>query len=345
MTADPAAVAAPGAGTPDNNPYMPTNEIGSIAFRAAHPTWDGRNVTIGILDSGVDLDHPALQTTTTGARKIVDWVTATDPVFDGDATWRPMLTTVTADAAKHFTVLGVSGTWTAPSASAAYRFNRFSEDITAGSEPDGDVNRDGDTTDKFGILYNPTTHDVWVDVEPGPRSSPPARRSAPTRRRVRSAASAPTTRRPPSSSGCRSSSSTARTSTSRRTRTRPSPASTDYVNIGIVEDAHATHVAGIAAGRALFGGTMNGQAPGAKIVSARACTWGGGCTAAALVDGMVDLVANRGVDVVNMSIGGLPALNDGNNARARALRPAHRGLRGADRHLGRQQRRRRQHHR
>src|SRR5690606_35393355 len=30
----------------------------------------------------------------------------------------------------------------------------------------------------------------------------------------------------------------------------------------------------------------------------------------------IDLVANRGVDIVNMSIGGLPALNDGNNARA-----------------------------
>ncbi|HSO65988.1 MAG TPA: S8 family serine peptidase, partial [Ornithinibacter sp.] len=64
-------------------------------------------------------------------------------------------------------------------------------------------------------------------------------------------------------------------------------------------------------------GAMNGQAPGAKVVSSRACTWGGGCTAAALTDGMVDLVVNRGVDVVNMSIGGLPALNDGNNARAR----------------------------
>ena len=60
----------------------------------------------------------------------------------------------------------------------------------------------------------------------------------------------------------------------------------------------------------------DGAAPGAKLVSARACTWGGGCTAAALTDGMVDLVVNRGVDVVNMSIGGLPALNDGNNARA-----------------------------
>ena len=61
---------------------------------------------------------------------------------------------------------------------------------------------------------------------------------------------------------------------------------------------------------------MDGQAPGAKIVSSRACSWGGGCTAVALTDGMVDLVVNRGVDVVNMSIGGLPALNDGNNARA-----------------------------
>ena len=31
---------------------------------------------------------------------------------------------------------------------------------------------------------------------------------------------------------------------------------------------------------------------------------------------MAELAANRGVDVINMSIGGLPALNDGNNARA-----------------------------
>ena len=316
VTADPAAVAAPGAGTSDNNPYMPTNEIGSIAFRAAHPTWDGRNVTIGILDSGVDLDHPALQTTTTGARKIVDWVTATDPVFDGDATWRPMLTTVTADAAKHFTVLGVSGTWTAPSASAAYRFNRFSEDITAGSEPDGDVNRDGDTTDKFGILYNPTTHDVWVDSNQdqifaaSEKKRPYKEAGAVGRFGTDDPATAVVERMPFVVEY--------RKHVDLSPYQDPTlPAFADYVNIGIVEDAHATHVAGIAAGRALFGGTMNGQAPGAKIVSARACTWGGGCTAAALVDGMVDLVANRGVDVVNMSIGGLPALNDGNNARAR----------------------------
>ena len=90
----------------------------------------------------------------------------------------------------------------------------------------------------------------------------------------------------------------------------------DFVNIGIPEAAHGSHVAGIAAANDMFGGEMDGAAPGAKIVSARACSWGGGCTAVALTEGMIDLVANRGVDVVNMSIGGLPALNDGNNARA-----------------------------
>src|SRR5690606_22013196 len=42
----------------------------------------------------------------------------------------------------------------------------------------------------------------------------------------------------------------------------------------------------------------------------------GGCTNVALTARMIDLGASRGVDIVNMSIGGLPALNDGNNARA-----------------------------
>ena len=68
---------APDASTPRANPYMPIADTGAAAFTAAHPTWDGRGVTVGVLDLGISLDHPALATTTTGSPKIVDWVTYT----------------------------------------------------------------------------------------------------------------------------------------------------------------------------------------------------------------------------------------------------------------------------
>ena len=122
------AVGAPGADTPADNPYMPTGRDRRRSLSSRHnPTWDGRGVTIGIMDAGVDLDNPALQTTSTGERKIVDWFTATDPVFDGDGTWRAMLTDV---AGPPFTLPG-------PDVDGAARrrrikINRFNEAITAG---------------------------------------------------------------------------------------------------------------------------------------------------------------------------------------------------------------------
>ncbi|SCG42037.1 S8 family serine peptidase [Micromonospora halophytica] len=294
----------PGEATRAANPYMPANETGAVRFVEQHPEWDGRGVTIGIMDSGVDLDHPALQRTTTGERKIVDWVTATDP-FE-DATWRPMITEVTGPS---FTAAGA--TWTAPA--GTYRFSTFRESITAGSEPGGDVNRDGDTTDVWGVLYNPATNDIWVDVDLDRDFTDEA------------------LMRPYKEKFDVGHFGTDNPATGVREQmpfvveyredvdTTPlgGPGLVDYVNIGIVEDAHGSHVAGITAANDMLGNdAFDGAAPGAKVVSSRACTWGGGCTYAALTTGMADLVINRKVDVVNMSIGGLPALNDGNNARA-----------------------------
>jgi subtilisin family serine protease len=138
----------PGADTPRDNAYMPIGDTGAAAFTAAHPTWDGRGTTIGILDSGIDLDHPALATTTTGARKITDWVTATDPFTDDDPTWVNMADQVTGSA---FTYKSVA--YTAPAGS--FRFGIFAEDPRLGGELGSDVNRDGDTTDAFGVLWTP----------------------------------------------------------------------------------------------------------------------------------------------------------------------------------------------
>ncbi|GAA4117404.1 S8 family serine peptidase [Knoellia locipacati] len=303
-----AATAAPGASTPDDNPFMPTRDTGSIAFKKANPTFDGRGVTIGVIDSGVDLDHPALQKTSTGERKIVDWVTGTDPLLENDASWRPMLTSVTGPT---FTIAGV-GTYTAPA--GTYKFNRVAESISLNDEAAGDFNRDGDTTDRWGILYDEKTNDIWVDANQDFVFSPDEK-MRPYKEKFdigHFGVDNPATPIAESMPFV----------VEYREDVDLTPAGlpgqkADFVNIGVVEAAHGTHVAGIAAGHSLLGGAMNGQAPGAKIVSSRACSWGGGCTAVALTDGMVDLVVNRGVQIVNMSIGGLPALNDGNNARAR----------------------------
>jgi subtilisin family serine protease len=302
-----APAAGPGANTPAANPYLPTDETGSVDFKKKHPTWDGRGVTIGIMDSGVDIDHPALQKTTTGERKIVDWVTATDPLLESDGSWRAMITAVTGPA---FSYAGQ--TWKAPAGN--WRISRFSENITAASEPAGDVNRDGDTTDWWGILYDPVSHDIRVDTNQNFDFTDDAV-MRPYKEKfdighfgTDNPATAVAERMP--------------FVVEYREDVDLTPAglpgqTADFVNIGITEGLHASHVAGIASGNDLLGNkNLDGQAPGAKIVSARACSWGGGCTAAALTSGMVDLIVNRHVDVVNMSIGGLPALNDANNARA-----------------------------
>ncbi|WP_217145469.1 S8 family serine peptidase [Streptomyces sp. AC627_RSS907] len=294
---------APDRRTPAENPYNPSFETGAVDFVKKNPKADGRGVTIGILDSGVDLGHPALQRTTTGERKIVDWVTATDPVVDEDATWRRMDTAVSGPT---FTYGGQ--TWTAPAGS--YRVNVFRESVTAGGDAKGDANRDGDTTDSWGVLYDAQAGTVRVDLNNNHDF-------------------ADDTPMKPYKDGFQVGyfgTDDPRTDVAERqpfvveirkdVALGSSGAKADFVNIGVIESEHGTHVAGLAAAHGLFGGKMNGAAPGAKIVSSRACSWSGGCTNVALTEGMTDLVVNRGVDIVNMSIGGLPALNDGNNARA-----------------------------
>ncbi|MFG3099396.1 S8 family serine peptidase [Streptomyces sp. NPDC048182] len=297
------AYPAPGRNTPAENPYNPSFETGAVDFVKKNPTADGRGVTIGILDSGVDLGHPALQKTTTGERKIVDWVTATDPIVDGDQTWRPMTTSVSGPT---FTYGGK--TWKAPAGS--YQVSAFLESYTKGGDAAGDANRDGDTTDSWGVLYDKAAGTVRVDLNNNfdfgdDTPMKPYKDGFQVGYFGTDNPATDVVERQPFVVEIR-----------KDVVVNSSGAKADFVNIGVIESEHGTHVAGITSANGLFGGKMNGAAPGAKIVSSRACTWSGGCTNVALTEGMIDLVVNRGVDIVNMSIGGLPALNDGNNARA-----------------------------
>jgi hypothetical protein len=299
----------PSASTPNNNPYMPIGDTGAAQFMAAHPTWDGRGVTVGILDTGVTLDHPALTTTTVGTPKIVDWVTYTDPTFtaagvnrDNDPTWVQMAMQVSGPT---FTIgSGASAvTYTAPS-SGSFRFGNFNErDSRLGGEVGSDVNRDGNpagSSGNFGVLWDGGTL-AWVDTN---QNHSFADEAAMTDYKVNRDVGFFGTDNP------------ATPVVDRMPFVVQIDGKDKVVNIGIVSAQHGSHVAGIIAGNSLFGGAMSGAAPGAQIVSVRVCLFIAGCTSHALIEGMIYAAKTANVDVINMSIGGLPALNDANNTRA-----------------------------
>jgi len=301
-----AATPPPGAATPSQNQWMPTRDIGAPQFVAANPTYDGRGTVIGFLDTGMDLFHPALATTTTGARKIIDWVTATNPIVDGpfDKSWIPMTTQVTV-AGGTFTTGGKTYTG---AADGTYRFGVFKEADLAVAGPTEydigcgpDVNRNGTCGESFAVLWRTSDDTVFVDSNAdGSFAGELAMHEYKQNFDI-------------GTFGVDNPATPLR-------ETVPFVVQVDgkdkFVNIGIVSGAHGSHTAGIAAAKGLFGSAANGAAPGAQLVSVRVCLFVNACTARALIDGMIYAAKQANVDVINMSIGGLPFLNDGNNARA-----------------------------
>lgn len=299
----PAPQTPPSAATPRLNPYLPTQDTNAAQFALANPTWDGRGTKVAILDSGVDLDHPSLQTTSTGANKIVDWYNA-NATNSGDGTW------ISTTGRFNGTFTASAQTWTAPATGGPYAFGLFREtaqDLAAG-ELGGNVNRDGDTTDSFGVLQDRVTKQVWVDLDQDRNFT---NQTAMIDFKVNRDFQYFGTDNPATAVQEK----VPFVVVTDRSIYDPASDAGSFVNLGIAGAQHGSHVAGIAAGHSLFGGAMAGAAPGAEVIAVKVCLTTTSCTSSGLIDGVL-YAANAGADVVNISIGGLPTLNDGNNARA-----------------------------
>ncbi len=293
----------PSAATPRINPYMPIADTGAAQFTAANPTWDGRGVLVAVLDSGVDLDHPSLATTSTGENKIVDWYNA-NASNSGDGTW------VNTTGRFNGTFTANAATWIAPATGGPYSFGRLREttgDLAAG-ELGGDIDRDGITAEFFGVLQDRSTRRVYVDLDQdGDFTDQTSMIDFKVARDFQyfgtdNPATAVKEAVP-------------FVVVTDRSNQDPASEAASLVNIGIAGAAHGSHVSGIIAAHAMFGGAMSGAAPGAKLMAVKVCLTTTACTSSGLIDGVL-YAANNGADIVNISIGGLPALNDGNNARA-----------------------------
>src|SRR6266850_3289497 len=136
---------------------MPLHSAGVDEFRAKHPTYDGRGVLIGVLDTGVDPGVNGLIVTSTGAPKMLD---VRD--FSGEGVVRLRPVTPTGDGTISIAGRALSG---------AGRIGRLTTASTwyagalaerpLGRVPGADLNGDGSNNDAFPVIVVKAT-DGWV---------------------------------------------------------------------------------------------------------------------------------------------------------------------------------------
>lgn len=273
---------------PLEHPYSPIKDLGAAEFLAQHPTWDGRGVTIALLDGNFDLLLPEFQTATTldgkSVPKVADYLNVTDPRddFDTNPQWVDMREVVTSAGGK---VTFGGKTFTVPG-QGTYRIGLFSErrfnDDSNAAYIDQDIDRDGNPKGDdglFGVLWDETTNDVWVDTD----------------RDLSFADEKPMTdyvkRQDVGVFGKDDPKTPVRESIGFAVQTDPKNKFVS-INVGIYQ--HATEIMGSVVGNKAPNGRLQGVAPGARLVS----VFYGVSNAHGLIEGLITAFKHPQVDIV-----------------------------------------------
>ncbi|MFH2000943.1 MAG: S8 family serine peptidase [Planctomycetota bacterium] len=161
----PVAYAGQGDEAPWN--YIALKACGVDRFLQDHPTWDGRGVTVFVLDNGADVDVPGLQTTSEGTPKFTD---ARDFTGEGAVEFKPVKMQengVVESEDKEIRLTGVNQL-ALKAKDGNYYLGVLTEDQFKNSEfarraGSMDINDNGQTGDAFGMLVFPVDGaDYWV---------------------------------------------------------------------------------------------------------------------------------------------------------------------------------------
>ncbi len=158
---------------PLRNRYSPLGDIRALEFLEQNPTFDGRGVTIAMIDMSPDMLLPELQTAMSPdgqpIPKIAVYQNALDPDIEDDGRWLRMDDQVAATGGQ---LTYRDETYVAPR-DGVFRIALFDEakadtaGVYGNQGLDQDVNRDGNpegSSRLFAVLWDKEAGDVWVDV-------------------------------------------------------------------------------------------------------------------------------------------------------------------------------------
>jgi subtilisin family serine protease len=251
---------------------IPAEEMGARSFVKANPTYDGRKVTIAILDTGIELDHPMLTKTSEGLDKIIDFQD-----FSGEGRVEVTKVQATADTitgtdANQYSVKGIP--------TSDIRFGVFQG---SGLKADAKLGQ-ADTFADVGVIAYQAADQSWLARIDTNDDKSFADEIDLTDYKIS---------RKFTKLGKRKS----------LTTTVNMDPTHSLVNLNFDDGAHGTHVAGIAAGFDPAG--LQGVAPGAQIICGKMGDnrlSGGATTTASMILAIDFAVANH-AQITNMSYG------------------------------------------